>query len=177
MGKRKRRGKPKSRPPAAAGPVRKAPTADPLRPWLLAACCALFVARPLFPSESAAAEGDGMPMVMLWLLLGVAWILIVVSRRAELRVRFGWVDAAVVVLVGLHTASSIWGAYCGSPRPAVNMLWEWIGYGLCFFLARQLLTGPREIRAAVVVMIALAVAVAGYGVYQSFVEMPATEEW
>jgi hypothetical protein len=54
------------------------------------------------------------------------------------------------------------------------MLWEWIGLGICFFLARQLLTTPREVRAIVAVMVALAVGIACYGVYQWRWEIPQT---
>jgi tetratricopeptide (TPR) repeat protein len=68
----------------------------------------------------------------------------------------------------------MWAAYHASPRPAINMLWEWVAYGLCFVLARQLIVTRREARAVVVVMIALGVAVAGYGLYQNFCEFPVT---
>ncbi len=144
-----------------------------LRPWLVAGVCALFVARPLIPSESAAAEGDGLPIVMLWLVLAVVWLLGVLGRP-EFRVRFGWIDAAVLGLVALNVLSAVAGAVRGSPRPAVNMLWEWVGLGLGYFLARQFLAAPRERRAAAAVMIALSTGLAGMGLYQYFVELPAT---
>ncbi|MCR4411270.1 MAG: O-antigen ligase family protein [Thermoguttaceae bacterium] len=148
-------------------------TADRLRPWLVAGVCALFVARPLIASESAAAEGDGLPIVMLWLVLAVVWLLGVLGRP-DFRVRFGWIDAAVLGLFGLNVLAAVVGAVRGSPRPAVNMLWEWIGLGLGYFLARQFLAAAREIRAAAAVMIALATGLAGMGLYQYFVELPAT---
>jgi len=150
---------------------------DRLRPWLLGGACALFVARPLFPSEAAAYQGDGLPVVMLWIVLwivlAVLWLLGAIGRP-QLRVRFGWTDAAVLVLIGWHTIAAVWAAMHLSPRPAVNMLWEWIGLGLAFFLARQLIVGRREARAVVAVMIALAVAISGYGLYQYFWGLPAT---
>jgi len=146
---------------------------DRLRPWLLGGTCALFVARPLFPSEAAAYQGDGLPVVMLWIVLAVLWLLGAIGRPQS-RVRFGRTDAAVAVLIGWHTIAAVWAAMHLSPRPAVNMLWEWIGLGLAFFLARQLIVGRREARAVVVVMIALAVALSGYGLYQYFYELPAT---
>jgi len=146
---------------------------DWLRPWLLGGACALFVARPLFPSEAAAYQGDGLPVVMLWIVLGVLWLLGAIGRP-QFHVRFGWTDAAVLALIGWHTIAAVWAAMHVSPRPAVNMLWEWIGLGLSFFLARQLIVGQREARAVVAVMIALAVALSGYGLYQCFHELPAT---
>ena len=54
------------------------------------------------------------------------------------------------------------------------MLWEWVGMGLCFFLARQFIVTPREARAVAAVMVALAVALSGYGLYQYAYEMPQT---
>ncbi len=144
-----------------------------LRPWLLGAMCALFVARPLFPSESVALMGDGLPVVMLWIALAVVWLLGAIGRPV-FRLRFGWTDAAVLLLIALHTLAAVWAAMHASPRPAVNMLWEWIGLGLAFFLARQFIADQREARAVVAVMIALAVALSGYGLYQYFYEMPAT---
>ena len=51
-----------------------------LRPWLLCGMTAVLVARPLFPSESAAANGDGLSVVMLWIALGVFWLLGIVGR-------------------------------------------------------------------------------------------------
>jgi hypothetical protein len=174
MAKRQSKGELK-RAPTATGrsPDTAAVPTDRLRPWLLGGTCALFVARPLFPSEAAAYQGDGLPVVMLWVVLSVLWLLGAIGH-AQFRVRFGWTDAAVVLLIAWHTIAAVWAAMHLSPRPAVNMLWEWIGLGLAFFLARQLIAGHREARAVVVVMIALAAALSGYGLYQCFWELPAT---
>ena len=133
---------------------------------------ALWVARPLAASESAAL-GDGLPVVMLWTALAVVWLLGTLGRRSW-TLRFGATDAAVWLLVGLYALSALWAVYHGSPRPAVNMLWEWVGFGLAFFMARQLMAGPQETRAVMAVMVALAVALSGYGLYQYRIEMPAT---
>ena len=48
--------------------------------WLLGGMTALFVARPLFPSESAANYGDGLPMVMLWIALAMFLFLVLWGR-------------------------------------------------------------------------------------------------
>jgi O-antigen ligase len=173
MARRKRGSTERPPPPHATEALPGATTTDRLRPWLVAGVCALCVARPLIPSESAAAEGDGLPIVMLWLVLAVVWLLGVLGRP-EFRVRFGWIDTAVLGLVGLNVLSAVVGATRGSPRPAVNMLWEWMGLGLGYFLARQFLVVPREIRATAAVMIALATGLAGMGLYQYFIDLPAT---
>lgn len=147
--------------------------ADALRPWLAAAVAALFVARPLYPSESAAACGDGMTAVMLWIVLAAIWLLGAIGRP-KFRLRLGWTDAAVGLLILFHTVAAIRGAMRGAPRPVLNMLWEWMAYGTSFFLVRQLLVGKREIRAVMAGMVALAVALGVDGLYEYGYQMPAT---
>ena len=117
--------------------------------------------------------GDGLTMVMLWLALGIFWLLGAIGRP-RFAIRFGGTDAAVLLLVGWHTAAALWATRLGSPRPAVNMLWEWLGLGLGFLLARQFVATPREARALAAVMIGLAVALSGYGLYQCVYEIPHT---
>ncbi len=173
MARRKRNRKSRAAQPAAGPPADAAVHTDRLRPWLLGAMCALFVARPLFPSEAAAYQGDGLPMVMLWIVLAVLWLLGAIGRP-RFRVVFGWADAAVILLIAWHTIAAVWAATHLSPRPAVNMLWEWIALGLAFLLARQLIVGRRESRAVVAVMISLAVALSAHGLYQYFHELPDT---
>jgi hypothetical protein len=158
---------------SSKAPQQEEPAADRWRPWLLGGLVALFVLRPLFPSESAAREGDGLVVVMLWIALAVFWLLGAIGRR-QFHVRFGWTDGAVLLLVGWHTIAALWVTTHGSPRPAINMLWEWVAYGLCFLLARQLIVTRREARAVIGVMVALAVGLAAYGLYEYYWELPAT---
>jgi O-antigen ligase len=168
----KRRGRRKTE--TAPGRLPPAPddstAVDRWRPWLLAGLIALFVARPLFAGESAVL-GDGMPVVMLWIALAVLWLLGALGRRS-FTLRFRGADGALLLLVVLHTASALWAVQRASPRPAVNLLWEWVGMGLSFLLARQLLVGRREAKAALAVMFCLAVAISGYGLYQYFYQFP-----
>lgn len=184
MGKRKRRRAkrphaakpdrgPAPRPAAARKGPEASPPADPLRPWLVAAMAALFVLAPLFASESVADQGDGLPLVMLWIALGVVWLLGVIGRP-EFHVRFGWTDAAVVALLLWHSVAGIRAAWQATPRPAVNMTWEWIALGGSFLIARQLVSPGREARALLVVMVAVAAALGGYGLYQYSYELPQT---
>ena len=146
---------------------------DRLKPWLLGGICALWVARPLLVSESAAEEGDGLAVVMLWLGLAAVWVLGLVGRK-RFFFRFTRIDAAVLAVVALHMAAGIRGALVGHPRPAVNMIWEWVGLGMAFVLTRQVLDKACYLRAVAGVMIALAVGLAGFGVYQYAYELPAT---
>ena len=144
------------------------------RPWLLAGMISLLVARSLYPSESAASQGDGLPMVMLWLSLAVIWLTGAIGSP-RFRLRFGPVDAAVLALVAWQCIAAVHAVQYGSPRPAWNMLWEWVGLGMVFFLARQLIDDAREARAVVAAMIALMAAISVYGIYQRAIELPALQ--
>ena len=147
---------------------------DPFRRWLLAGMTAALVARLLFPSESAASQGDDLPLAMLWIALTVIWLVATIGRK-RFTLRFGPVDAAVLVLVAWQCIAAVHAVRYGSPRPALNMLWESVGLGMLFFLARQLIHDAQEVRAVVAVMIAVMAGISVYGIYQSAIEMPATE--
>jgi len=133
-------------------PGQQAP--DRWRPWLLAGAVALLVARPLYPSETPAETGDGLPVVMLWLALAVVWMLGLLGRR-QWTFRFGLLDGVMVFLMVWTAGSAMMWARVSHARPAVNMLWEWVGLGLVFLLVRQWTAGQREIRAILAVMLAL----------------------
>ncbi len=154
-------------------PREKRTAARSVRPWLLGATTALLVAGPLVPGEASAAQGHGLLLVMLWIALAVVWLLAWLGRD-RWEVRFGRLDVTVLALIGLHTLAALWATTHAAPRPAVNMLWHWVGFGLCFFMARQLVAGAREARALATVMIALAVTLAAYGIYQAAHELPQT---
>jgi hypothetical protein len=78
----------------------------------------------------------------------------------------------MLALVGWHTMSALVAFHVGSPRSAVNMLWEWIGLGASFFLARQLICTLREARAVVVVMLGLSCGLSAMAVHQYFITIP-----
>ncbi len=155
-----------------------------LRSWLLAALVALVVARPLLPSEGVSWLGDGQPFVMLWLVVAAGYFVLALSEGGLAR-PLGAVDVGVIGLVLIAAASAWVGSRnradeielhlvsTGSPRLAINMLFEWLALGLVFLLTRQLVRTRREARALVAVMIALAAALSMYGFYQVFVGLPA----
>ncbi len=153
--------------PAAA---RSLPEA--LRPWLLAGLMALCVARPLLPSEGISWLGDGQPFIMLALILTAGYLL-AVAIHGQFTQRFNLLDAFVAALIGLCIISALMGASSGNPRMSLNMLWEWAGLGLVYFLARQLVRTAQEARGLVAVMFALAVVLSAFGYYQVFVGLPA----
>ena len=157
--------------PASVQSAEATSRAERLRPWLLGATVALFVVPPLLPTESSGRTGEMLPPAMLAIIMAAVWAAAQIGKPG-LRLRVQATDWAVLALVVLHTVSSLLAARHGHARPAVNMLWLWIGMGLCYFLLRQLLATAREARAAAVVMIALAVVLSGYGLWQYAYEFP-----
>ena len=149
-----------------------ASNAERLRPWLLAATVAVFVVPPLLPTESSGRSGEMLPIVMLTVILAAVWAAAQIGR-SRFRIRFQATDVAVLALVGFHTIAAVLATRHGHARPAINMLWVWIGMGLAYFLLRQLLATAREARAVAVVMIGLAVVLSGYGLWQYAHEFPA----
>ena len=145
------------------------------RPALLGGLVAVYVARPLLVSESAAtAAGDGLPLVMLTLLLAVVgWSAAIKARRPA---SIDWTDAAWLVLLAFQAVSTFIATRHGAARAAINGFWEWVSLGVGFMLLRQLVANDREWRAVVVVMIALAVLLSSYGLVQYFISLPAMRE-
>ncbi|HWB13187.1 MAG TPA: O-antigen ligase family protein [Pirellulales bacterium] len=147
-----------------------------LRRGLLAGLVAIYVARPLLPSESPTiVAGDGLPFVMLTLLLAATWSL---ARLVQpgVAVRFGLVDWGWIVLLAWQAAGTYLATRSGYARAAINAFWEWAGLGIGFLLLRQLMHSGPEKRATCVVMIGLALTLSLDGIYQFAVEHPATRE-
>lgn len=152
------------------------PSGERLRRFLLGALVAIYVARPLLPSEApTTVAGDGLPFVVLSLLLAAVWLLAqVVDRRAS--IHFGLVERAWTSLLAWQAASAYVATQTCYARAAVNTFWEWAGLGIGYLLLRQLLRSDREKRAVIVVMIGLAIVLSLDGIYQYFVENPAVRE-
>lgn len=145
---------------------------DTLRQVCLAGTIALYVCTALIPSEGVAAQGTGLILVMLWILLGGTWILEGLLR-GRLEVRASLTGTAMIALVGWHAVSAFATASQGNARYAANMLWEWIALGTGFLLLRSLVASEKQVRAVVAIMVGLAVLLAIYSFYQHYVTMPA----
>lgn len=133
---------------------------------------ALFVATPLVPSESAAEFGTGVIFILLWFLLAAVWLAGSLWWHPKFSVRFGGADLAMAVFLALHTLNGLVMAEHGHARLTVNMIWQWAGLGVCFFLARQLLTDEPARRAICAVMISLSVGLSVCSFHEFFYEMP-----
>lgn len=129
------------------------------------------MATPLIPSEAAVQQGAGAVLGILWLLLLAAWL---ASRllAGERSVRAGWTMLALLLFLALHSLSGLVAMQTGNARYALNALWQWLTFGVLFFLARQTLAAPVAARATVAVMLALAVSLSSMGLQQYFIELP-----
>ena len=93
---------------------------------------ALLVAQLLLPADgTTATDGASLPLVMLWLLLFAFWLVGGVWRF-QTGIRIGVVDLALLLLILWHTLSGLW-ALGLTTRESVNMTWQWIAAGCCFF--------------------------------------------
>jgi hypothetical protein len=155
-----------------AGPVW---SADRVRRLLLGGLTAVYVARPLLASESPTTiAGDGLPFVMLTLILVAVWL---VTELAEPRgVRFGVAEGAWLALIVWFAVSAYAASRGGYARAAINGFWEWAGLGLGYLLLRQLLYRDDQKRALTIVMIGVALVLSLDGLYQFFIELPQARE-
>ena len=165
----------------AAASVLPAPDDDPdavfaawlgerLRRVALGATAALLTARAFWPSEPdlRADAGGGLLWVLaLMVVAGVALAGAVAGGHQ--RVRWSWADAGVLALVALVGASA---GHAVDRRLGINLAWEWGGFGIAYLLIRSLPKTRGESVALLGALVATAVAVAVYGLYQVGVELP-----
>ena len=127
----------------------------------------LVVIRTLFPSEDAA-SGSGVLVVLLILAAGVV-VGIHLAGGHPIRYRFCWVDVCVTLLVLAVLAGVPRGA---QRHAAIGLAWEWVGFGLLYWLMRLWMNTADRARAVLVMVVATAVCVSAYGIYQVGVELP-----
>lgn len=132
---------------------------------------ALLVARPLVPEDPGGQAGYGVAFVLLWLLLAMGWIA-QQWRSVQAIAALDLADFLLLGLVGWHTLAAVIGTAYGSPRPAVNMLWEWVSMGLVFLLARRIIPCGIATRSVIVVIIGLSVGLSLVAIEQRFISMP-----
>ena len=155
---------------AAAAATVAAPTPTPAasRTYasLVGVAVALIVAAPLIPSEAAVAFGSHVVLIMIWLVLTAAWF-----TRSLFDARPTWnvgiVGAALGLFLAVHSLSAVVMMHQGHGRPTLNALWLWVSFGLMFYTVRQLFRGGAQQRALVSVLIAMAVGLSVFGIYQT----------
>lgn len=147
-----------------------------MRAVWLAGLIAIYVARPLLPSESPTTiAGDGLPFVMLTLILATTWML---AQFIEPRpiVRPGPVDLSWIVLLACQGVSAWLTTKSGYPRAAINTFWEWTGLGIGYLLLRQVMPREPDKRATCMLFIGLALVLSLYGIFQFGVLNPSSRE-
>jgi hypothetical protein len=131
---------------------------------------ALVTARPYWPSEVDPDKVSGSGLVWTVAVILVAGLAIAATLcGGKFRYRLSWTDLAVVTLMFLVGLSSVQGT---ERRLAINLAWEWAGLGFAFVLMRYL---PRTRGESIVLagaLMATAVAISAYGIFQSRVEIP-----
>ncbi len=131
----------------------------------------LLAARLLVPAE-AAVLGDTLWIAQLWMAAVILWGWDA-YRRADYRLRLGAIDLAVWTVAAGHLISTCYVLQGhGDARAALNLMWEWIALAFSFFLIRQTLRTRQDGGRMVLMFLALAVMLAGFGLWQHYVELP-----
>jgi len=143
-----------------------------VRCWLLGAVTAVLVATSLVTGFAIPSrESNDLLPVFCWLFIGVIWLLAQWLQGKD-RLKMGVASWAVFAMLSLHTISGLVRMSSGDPRATINTIWQWISYGLVFWLVRQLVRKERESRALCAVMIGVAGFSAIHGSYESFYSLP-----
>lgn len=131
----------------------------------------LIAARWLIPPEGAV-FGETLWIVQLWIGSVLLWVWDA-YRRNDYRLQWNALDAAVGLVVLGHIVSAVpvlRGQ--GDQRAALNLVWEWVGLGLSFFIVRQLLRTRKDCQHLIGILLAAAVMLGSYGIWQHYVELP-----
>ncbi len=93
--------------------------------------------------------------------------------RGSWRIRVTWSDLGVYALFFLVAMSA---RHAAEARVAFNLAWEWVGVGLCYALLRHLPQGRHELTALAGILVATAVSLSAYGLYQVAVVHPDSQQ-
>ena len=157
-----------------AGEASAATVGEQIRRLALGLFAALMTARAYWPSETDPNQASGSGLVWVLAMLIVVGLWIASSLFCgRFRYRWSWTDAAVVALVFLVGSSSTHGL---DRRLAINLAWEWAGLGFAYVLTRNLSRTRGESTVLAGVLVATAVAVSAYGLFQARVEIPQLQE-
>jgi hypothetical protein len=150
--------------------------AELLRRILLGFVTALIVARPLVLGEDPGlldplSSATGLVLSLLWFVAAVGWaVWRAWSRQGSgesKRLEGGLALVAVLVFVSALGVARY-------RHPAVLIACEWVILVLAFGLVRELVQSAAESRGLLAALVASAVSLSAYAVYQYAVEMPAS---
>jgi O-antigen ligase len=145
-----------------------------LRRFLLFVITALIVARPLVLGEDPglldhASGTAGLTLTLLWFLAAVGWA----AWRGwsgQVRWPIGAVEGGLLVIVGAITLSATGAA--SYKYPAWLIASEWLTFLIAFVLVRQLARTEGDGRRVLAALLASAVSLSAYGLFQRTVELP-----
>jgi hypothetical protein len=149
-----------------------------LRRSLLVLVTGLLVARPLVLGEDPGLQSDlsdpgGLVLTLLWLFAAAGWAAWHLwARPAGWRV--GVVEAALLGTVALTFGSVELAAHYRHPARLIG--WDWFSFLIVLFLVRQLAVNQGERRRLLAVLLAGAVTLSAYAVWQAAVELPAQRQ-
>lgn len=154
-------------PDAGAGP-------ELLRRVLLGAVTALIVARPLVLGEdpgmlSPLTDAHGLVLTLLWFLTALGWA----GWRVwtgDGRWGIGVLEGGVLMIPALMFLSSA--RVASYKHPAYLITWEWLALALAFVLVRRLVQTSGEQQRLLAALVASAVSVSAFAIYQYADEMP-----
>jgi hypothetical protein len=140
---------------------------------------ALLVARPVVLGEDPGltdelSDAGGQILNLLWIAAGLGWAAWrLLTRKGDWY--GGLVEATLLALVVLVFASAESAARYR--HPARLIAWEWVGLLLAFVVVRHLATArPDDGHGLYAALLAGAVSLSAYAVYQSAVELPRDQQ-
>ncbi len=142
---------------------------------------ALFTAAFLWPVEDAI-NGTGLHLVVLWLMLGMlhglrCWR--ATDGEPECRqAPFGLMDFGVLLIVVGHVISTVVVFQVeGDRRAALNLTFEWVGLFAAWRLFRSMLLDRILVAQMVSLVIAVAVGLSAFGIWQHHFDQRVQSEW
>jgi O-antigen ligase len=142
---------------------------------LLGLITALIVARPLVLGEDPglldrSSNATGLVLTLLWFLAAVGWALWRAwSGQASWSVSA--VEGGLLAVVGAVMASAVGAA--SYKQPAWLIVSEWLVFLIAFVLVRQLARTEGDNRRLLAALLASAVSLSAYAIFQRTVELPA----
>ncbi len=141
-----------------------------MRRVALGGTAALLTARAFYPSEPEILNDAGGGLLWILALLVVTGVALAGALASgQQRIRFSWADLGVIVLVTLVGLSA---GHAVDRRLGINIAWEWGGFAIAYLLVRNLPRNRGESLALLGALVATAVSLAVYGLYQVGVELP-----
>ncbi len=144
---------------------------------------ALLTTAFLWPVEDAV-NGSGLHLVIMWSILGMlhglrCWRASKHDKDPEsLLAPFGLLDVGVLLIAIGHVVGTIVVfREGGDRRSALNLTFEWLGLLIALRLFRSLSMARRQTEQTFQVIVAIAVGLAAYGIWQHHVFYPEQSAW